>query len=106
MYDSRLQDHVNSIAKNLTAGFGEELTEDGQPISGYDYLSDALDINYIINNDRTYKGGRVLVAFGGPNIWVDTARGIVEGFWWGSYAKAEFQDNIGLDEALEETYGY
>jgi len=27
-------------------------------------------------------GARLLVAFGGPNIWIDTSRGIVEGYWW------------------------
>jgi len=45
-----------------------------------------------------------LVAFGGPNIFVDTERGIVEGFWWGDYAKASFDDNIGLDDALNDLY--
>ena len=102
--DQQLQDHVNSIAKNITEGFGDELNEDGYPISGYDYLEDVLDINYVINSDRTYTGARILVAFGGPNIWVDTERGIVEGFWWGNYAKASFDDSIGLDDALAELY--
>mgnify|MGYP006284150447 CR=1 FL=1 len=99
-----LQKHVNSIAKTLSEGFGDELNNDDEPMSAFDYLQDALDINWILNNDRTYRGARVLVAFGGPNIWVDTNTGLVEGYWWGDYAKASFDDNIGLDDALSELF--
>lgn len=100
-----LKNHVQSIADTLSNGFNDdELNADNEPMSAYDYLSDALDINWILNNDRTYRGARVMVAFGGPNIFVDTERGIVEGFWWGDYAKASFDDNIGLDEALNDLY--
>lgn len=100
----RLQKHVDSIAKELTEGFDDELNDDGQEFSAFDYLQDALDIHWILNNDRTYRGARVLVAFGGPNIWIDTNTGLVEGYWWGDYAKASFTDNIGLDDALEELF--
>lgn len=100
----RLQNHVDSIAKNLTKGFGDELNSDDEPFSAYDYLTDVLDINWLLHSDKTYKGARILVAFGGPNIWVDTERGIVEGYWWGDYAKASFDDNIGLDDALNDLF--
>lgn len=100
-----LMQHVKSIAENLTNGFGDDdLNGDNEPFSAYDYLQDCLDIHWILNNDRSYRGARVLVAFGGPNIWVDTERNIVEGYWWGDYAKASFDDNIGLDDALSELF--
>lgn len=100
-----LKNQVESIALNLSVGFtDDDLNDDNEPMSAYDYLTDSLDINWILNNDRTYRGARVLVAFGGPNIFVDTERGIVEGFWWGEYAKASFDDNIGLDDALNDLY--
>lgn len=100
-----LQNHVSSIAATLTEGFpDDEVNSDGEPMSAFDYLQDALDIEYIVNGKGDYLGARVLVAFGGPNIWVDTRRGIVEGAWWGDYATASFRDNIGLDEALEELW--
>lgn len=97
--------HVQAIANDLTNppaewNEGRDVESEGE-FSAFDYLQDALDIEYIVNGKREYLGARVLVTFGGPNIWVDTKRGIVEGFWWGDYAKAEFKDNIGLDEALE-----
>lgn len=99
---SDLQNHVNEIARRLSEGFDSaDLNDDGEELTAFDYLQDALDIEYIVNSKREYLGARVLVAFGGPNIWVDTKRGIVEGAWWGDRASASFTDNIGLDEALE-----
>ena len=98
--ETRLQDHVQQIANTLTNGFGDELNIDNQPLDGFDYLQDALDIEYIVNSKREYLGARVLVAFGGPNIWINTRTKLVEGYWWGEYAKASFDDGIGLDEAL------
>ena len=103
--DDRLKDQCEHIASQLTDGFGNEVNEDGEPLSAFDYLQDVFDIQYVIGSDKTFIAARVLVAFGGPNIWVDTERGIVEGFWWGNYAKASFDDSIGLDDALEELYG-
>jgi len=99
--ETRLQDHVQQIANTITNGFGDDLNYDDEPMSAFDYLQDALDIEYIVNSKREYLGARVLVAFGGPNIWVNTRTKLVEGYWWGEYAKASFDDCIGLDEALQ-----
>ena len=100
---SDLTDHVQSIARRISeADF--DLNDDGEELSAFDYLQGALDIEYIVNSKREYLGARVLVAFGGPNIWVNTRTGIVEGHWWGDSATASFTDSIGLDEALSELY--
>jgi len=99
--ETSLLDHVQQIANTITKGFGDELNCDDQEMSAFDYLQDALDIEYIVNSKREYLGARVLVAFGGPNIWVNTRTNLVEGYWWGAYAKASFDDGIGLDDALE-----
>ena len=99
-----LQQHVNQIAATLSHGFGDELNNDGEYMTAYDYLQDALDIEYIVSSSKEYLGAVVVVAFGGPNIWVDTRRGVVEGAWWGEKATAIFQDNIGLDDALSELF--
>ena len=102
---ARLQRHVDSIAETLTEGFDEDLTNgEGDPINAYDYLQDALDIQYIVTGSGEYLGARVLVAFGGPNIWINTQHECVEGYWWGDSAKAYFSYNIGLDDALEELW--
>ena len=101
----RLKNHVDSIAKTLSEGFADdELNYDDEPMSAYDYLQDALDIQYIVTGSGDYLGARVLVAFGGPNIWVNTQTGTVEGAWWGDKAYASFNDEIGLDDALSELW--
>lgn len=100
-----LQNHVNKIAEYLSNPPEPTENEYGE-IEGdaFDYLKDVLDIEYICNSRREYIGARVLVAFGGPNIWVNTRTNTVEGYWWGSKATADFEDTIGLDDALSELF--
>jgi hypothetical protein len=99
------ENFVQHIADTLTNGFDEdELNADGEQMSAFDYLQDALDIEYIVNGKGEYLGARVLVAFGGPNIWVNTRTNTVEGHWWSDSCTASFTDNIGLDDALEELW--
>ena len=94
-----LKNHVQSIANEITRGFSDDAE-----YSAFDYLEDALDIEYIVNSRGEYLGARVLVAFGGPNIWVNTRTQTVEGTWWSDRAEASFTDNIGLDDALAELW--
>jgi hypothetical protein len=112
-WDARNLNHVRQIAHDIENGLEMEEHHDGydpecpaQIMTGFDWLADALDIQYIINSDRTFRSARVLVAFGGPNIWVDFSRGMVELWWGGDYAKAHFySDPMGIEEALEELWG-
>lgn len=98
-----IENHVKDIARRISeADF--DRNDDGDECSAFDYLEDALDIEYIVNSKGEYLGARVLVAFGGPNIWVNTRTKTVEGHWWGDSAYASFSDGIGLDEALEELW--
>ena len=106
---SDVKDHVQSIADNLTNPPWDEWnegrdTDNEGDFSAFDYLQDALDIEYIVNAKGEYLGARVLVAFGGPNIWINTRTKTIEGYWWSDKAFASFTDNLGLDEALEELW--
>ena len=99
---SNLQNHVDSIAHDLDNGL---TNEEGEPVHGFDYLEDVLDIQYIVTSEKQYIGARVLVAFGGPNIWINTQTKTIEGYWWDESAFASYyNDEIGLDEALEELW--
>lgn len=94
--DNGLADMVKNIAQTINTGEYD---------NAYDYLSDALDIRWIVQNDLAFIGARVLVAFGGPNVWIDTTTQKVEGSWWGDYAEARYHnDPMGLNEALEDLY--
>jgi len=69
--------------------------------SAYDYLEKALAID--TESDDGPKC-RILVTFGGPNIWVNTRTRRVEGYWWMDSHFASFTDTLGLADALEELY--
>lgn len=107
--ERELTNHVEQIAQNLTNppwdewNDGRDVEYDGG-FSAFNYLQDALDIEYIVNWKGEYLGARILVTFGGPNIWIDTRRSIVEGYWWGDKASAPFNDGLGLDDALNELW--
>ena len=97
--------HVEQIVKNLENGFPDELGQDDEPYSAFDYLSDALDIEYIVNSKKEYLGARVLVAFGGPNIWINTRTKQVEGYWWSDSCIMSYDsDAMDLDSALSELH--
>ena len=69
-----------------------------------EYLDEVLDYEYIISNKKEYLGSRILVAFGGPNIWIHTGTNQVKGYWWGDNDDPEYEDNLGLNEACEEWF--
>ena len=70
------------------------------------YLNDVLDIQYTVSSDlKTMLGARLLVSYGGPNIWIDTMRGEVEGFWGSETATAKFyEDPMGVEMAASDLY--
>ena len=100
----RKKDTTQDQLKNNCEHIANEISEG--KVNAYDYFNDGsiLDIEWIIHNDKTYKAARVLVAFGGPNIWINTQTNEVEGYWWTDSYKAPFVDEIGLDDYLEELY--
>lgn len=126
---SGLLEHVVSIATNLNDGMthdycpecGNDLDYEtfdevsdpccmceecySQMMSGLDYLTDVLDIQYIVNGKAEYLGARVLVVFGGPNIWINTQTRTVEGYWWGECKTASYyEDAMGINETLMELW--
>ena len=45
-----------------------------------------------------------MVAGNGPNIWVNTQDGTVDGYWGTDKVHWGYVDNIGLDDHLSELY--
>ena len=83
-----------SIAEDITAG-----KEDASK-----WMEDVYDIEWITYNDHTYKAARLLVAGGGPNIWVNLQDMTVDGYWASDRCTWGFVDNIGLDDYLSELH--
>jgi len=99
----RLKNHVSTIVNNIENGYKDDDTD--EIVSGFDYLSDVLDIEYIVSSKKEYLGARVLVAFGGPNIWINTRTKQVEGYHWGDKSIQSYDnDCMDLNATLEELY--
>ena len=81
--------------------------DDGDQLNLYDYFNDDIyNIDYVINSDKTFKGVILMVACGGPNIYIDTFRQLVRLHWWGSYADFPIYHEIcdEIDAIFEEQY--
>ena len=88
------------IAEDITAGNPDD--KDSRTASAW--MEDVYDIEWITFNDGTFKGARLLVAGGGPTIWVNVKNDEVEGYWAGDHCTEAFQDNLGLHAYLEELH--
>ena len=79
---------------------GEKRTE-----TASDWMEGIYDIRYIVDSQKKYLGAKLMVAGGGPTIWVNTHTNEVEGYWGGDRVTWSFMDNLGLDDYCEEMYG-
>jgi len=80
--------------------------EDVEPFTMWDYFSDVYDIKYTISSDKTLCGVQLLVAFGGPNIYIDTNDGKVKLYWWTDYAEYELSREVieSINDCFQELY--
>lgn len=58
--------------------------DDLEQLGLYDYFSDCLDIEYRVSGRArdAFRSVCIMVACGGPNIYIDTASKAVELYWW------------------------
>lgn len=75
-----------------------------EQMSLYDWAEDILDIEYRCGSDKAYRSVCVMVTWGGPNIYVDTATKQVELYWWGDRASYPISCDAAaaLDDWAEE----
>ena len=88
--------------RRMCREIAEEIT-DGKEEAGQ-WMQSVYDIEWITFQDGTFKGARLLVAGGGPTVWVNVKNDEVEGYWAGDHIRFPFQDNIGLRAYLEDTH--
>ena len=100
----QLREQCAKIAKQIETGeydFAGEI--DSEYPNAFDYLGDALSIEYVKTSVGDYNGAIVLVPFGGFNIWIDTRWKEVRGAWGSDRCTVAYhRDELGLDDALEK----
>ena len=98
----QLRRMCKDIAEEITKGT-REIPEGESPAS--EYMDHVYDIRYIVDREKRYLGAELLVAGGGPTIWVNLDTKYVEGYWGSDKVTEPFIDNLGLDDYCEEMYG-
>ena len=106
------EQQLRRMCKNIANGITnpcmvtDEETGKIREQDAHEWMEDVYDIEWITYQDKTYKAARLLVAGGGPNIWVNLQDMNVEGYWGSDRVIEPFIDEIGLDDYLEEIYGH
>lgn len=81
-------------------------SDDAEQVSMFDYLEDVFDIEYRVGSDKEYRSARIMIACGGPNIYIDTKNALVQLYWWTDYAEfpISYEARDVLDEYMEELF--
>lgn len=94
----------------IGGSFYEDAEQDDDPreyweqVSVLDYFSDAFDIEYRVSSphDTEPRSVCIMVACGGPNIYVDTSSQAVELYWWGD--RVNYPISHDAAEAINEAF--
>ncbi len=112
--DQALLEYMAPLQTELSSGFSYEVNEDGEcrdedgyPTSPWEYVIDALDVEVTRPLNGDYRGARILLTFGGPNIWLDTAERELQGAWGGKRVNMFVPYDVceEIDAAIEEYAG-
>ena len=87
---------------------GEEICEsDVYPVDVLEWLGNGVyDVEYTIGSNKEYRGVRLMIACGGPNIYINTRSGDVELYWWGESACYPMSSDVVdmIDSIYEEMF--
>ncbi len=103
--EEQLRRMCKSIAEDITSGKTLEYID--QPkveLTADKFMDGVYDIEWTTHRDHNYRAARLLVAGGGPTIWVNMMTDNVEGYWGTDRVKHSFDDNIGLNDYLLEMH--
>lgn len=95
------------LVEEGTCRCGAEVNEEtAEQMSLYEFFDDALDIEYICGGRKEYRHVRIMVAFGGPNIYIDTAARAVKLYWWTDRAEYMLDSDVcdEIDFIFEEFF--
>lgn len=65
----------------------------------WDFLDDVYDVEFRCSSRREFRSVRVMVACGGPNIYLDSGSRDVELYWWNERSRYPLSDEAA--DALE-----
>ena len=78
-YAQRVAEEIEAIYNGTT----EEENDDGEKMSLYDYVADALDFSAVVSSQKVIQFVRLYITLGGPTCYVDTELHAVICAWGG-----------------------
>ena len=106
------EEQLRRMCKSIANGISEpeeitdEETGEKRTETAGDWMEGVYDIRYIVDREKRYFSAELLVAGGGPTIWVNLNTMEVEGYWGGDRVTHPFRDSLDLDGYCQEMYGY
>ena len=102
----QLRRMCKSIADDISNPRMRRDEETGKPReeTASDWMEGVYDIRYIVDREKRYYSAELMVAGGGPTIWVNLNTKEVEGYWGSDRVTEPFIDNLDLDGYCEEMY--
>jgi len=97
------EEQLRSMCKNIADDISND-SHDGGISGASEWMEDVYNVRYIVDHEKKYLGAMLMVAGGGPTIWVNTWKKEVEGYWGGDKCTHHFRDEVGLDDYNEEMY--
>jgi len=92
--------------RRMCKEIAEEISDSNNTMKQLEAFMDGVyDIRYHVDCGKRYLAAELMVAGGGPTIWVDLWDKEVKGYWGGDRVTVPFTDNLGLDDYCEELYG-
>ena len=104
------EQQLRRMCKSIANGISEpqqitdEETGEKRTETASDWMEGTYDIRYIVDREKRFMAAEILVAGGGPTVWVNLWTKEVEGYWGSDRVIEPFIDEIGLDDYLEEMY--
>lgn len=94
---TELEKHLHYISESLYSLEEEDIL---------DYFEGVLEVYYITDQQKEYVGVILCLAWGGPSIYLDTKRKVLEGFWWLDHAVLNISSDIikKIDTFWKEIY--
>ena len=91
--------------RRMCKEIADSITFPKDHVTAGDWMEGTYDIRYLVDRKKQYLGAKILVAGGGPTVWVDLWDQEVKGYWGGARVTHCFRDELDLDGYCQEMYG-
>jgi hypothetical protein len=106
------EEQLRRMCKNIADSISspemitDEETGEKREETAHDWMEGTYDIRYLVDREKRYMAAEIMVAGGGPTIWVDLWDNEVKGYWGADRVTEPFIDTLDLNDYCEEMYGY